>query len=217
MKKKPQIQNSVLMSSNRSATSEIVAMKPSGTATEMTTQREGDLSRLVLCGHEIGHASMVYWRKESLHDTYIEVTADGATFYRRLGSNNITELMVKIAGPLVEFLMHGQTPQSAIRFASEYKDPQSDSFQIRRIVREYCNGVDSRKFQFQVQEQIRAIIQQPTMWLAINQAAEKLFQADRITGEEIETIFKLNTVPTMFDSPQLIEWIQSMGTFGLNV
>src|SRR5215471_6875875 len=95
--------------------------------------------------------------------------------------------------------------KETIRFRDEYKNPQSDSVQMRENVRQYCNGVDSRAFHFRVQEQTRSIIQQPDMGLAINQATEKLYRAGRITGEEVEAIFEGHNVPT---SPAMIEWVQ---------
>ncbi|HLK65034.1 MAG TPA: hypothetical protein VKU19_16440 [Bryobacteraceae bacterium] len=172
-----------------------------------------DIIRLAMCGHEIGHMSMVYWRAESLYSCKAVVNDDGSgQVSRSTGSKAITELMVKIAGPLVEHLFYGSTPDRAIRFASEYKDPQSDSSVIREMVRGFCNGVDSRKFQFQVQEQTRSVIQQPAMWLAIKEAAEKLYQAGSITGEEVEAILGNHGAPTMFNSPAMLEWVKSLGT-----
>lgn len=154
-----------------------------------------DITRLAVCGHEIGHMSMIYWRKESLHRYKAVVNGlngfvitDGS-FLRRPGCYDLTDLMLLIAGPLVQYLMHGLTPQRAIRCGGEYKDPQSDSSRTREIVRQLCNGVDSRKFQFAVQEQTRSIVQEPAMWAAITEAAEKLYQAGSITGEEVEASF----------------------------
>jgi hypothetical protein len=167
--------------------------------------------RLALCGHEIGHASIVYWRREALHGYNIVVsTDDTGTLFRGGSSLNVTELMVKIAGPLVEYLTYGITPKKAIRFRREYTDPGSDSSMIRGMVRVFCNGVDSRKFQFVVQEQTRSIIQQPAMWLAIEEATEKLNQASSITGEEMEEIFERHCAPTMFDSQPMVEWVCKM-------
>lgn len=169
-----------------------------------------NINRLALCGHEIGHMSMIYWRKESLQSAKAVVRADGSgTVFRGASNNDITELMVKIAGPVVEFLIHGVTPKKAIRFSSEYQDHRSDSFMIRDIVRRFCNGVDSRKFQYDVQERTRAVIEQPSMWCAISEATRRLYEAGTVTGEEVEEIFKHHSVPTMFDSQQ-IDWVCKM-------
>ncbi len=175
---------------------------------------ESEIEHLAVCGHEIGHAGMVYWRGESLHGTHVEMNAGGGRFYRRCGTWNITELMVKIAGPLAQCLMLGFTPRKAIRFKDEYANPQSDSFQIREMVRDYCNGKDSRKFQFDVQEQTRLILQHSAMWLALNQATEKVRSAGHIGGDEIQKIFDSHHVPTLFDSPAMIEWVQNSGCWG---
>src|ERR1035441_9672600 len=97
-----------------------------------------NLYRLAMCAHEIGHMSMIYWRNESLHGYKAVINDDGSgAFVHNCGSYNVTELMVKIAGPLVEWLMHGATPERAIRFGNEYKDPQSDSSTIRAMVRQF--------------------------------------------------------------------------------
>jgi len=80
-----------------------------------------DFPQWALCAHEIGHASIVYWRRETLYGNAIVVNADGGMLYRRHGSFNITELMVKIAGPLVQCLMSGLTPKRRFAFVTNTK------------------------------------------------------------------------------------------------
>ena len=177
-------------------------------------RHEGHLNmeRLIMCGHEIGHMSMVYWRKESLCRSRVWINDDnsGATT-RGPGAIGITELMVKLGGPVVEYLMCGSRPKKAIRFRSEYKDPRTDSVKIRQLVRLFCNGIDSRKFQYGVQKLTLSIIEEPSMWAAIVEATEMLYAAGCLDGEVVEEIFERHSPPTMSSSGHL-DWVSEMNT-----
>jgi hypothetical protein len=122
----------------------------------------------------------------------------------RAGRFDATErdLLTLIGGPMAEWLSHGTVPTKAIRFSSEYRQPNSDSTRIRALIKRLRGGKDDKHYQFEVQERCRAIIQEPRMWKAISMIAERVFRDGEITGEECEEILNSYGAPQwMSDGP----------------
>jgi hypothetical protein len=149
-------------------------------------------TRLSIAYHEAGHAAMVYWRCESLHEWRLVLHAD------RFGGANLvpmyesceSDLMVLVGGNLAQLLAAGIVPTRPIRKPNEYRQPNGDSTRIRNLVKALRAGKDDRKYQSEVQERCRAIIQHPRMWQGIGAIAERLASDGDITGEECEAIFE---------------------------
>lgn len=168
--------------------------------------------------HEIGHVAMVYWRRDLLHSRRVEIYPDrrhpegiggqfvvggiewsaeevkglkGAHAERILAQIEL-DLMVTLGGWLAQMLSIGSVPTRAIRVEAD-----SDSARIRRLVR-ILKGKDDRKYQFDVQERCRAILQEPRMWAGITTAAELLAEREVLDGEDIERILEEAGAPTKF-------------------
>jgi hypothetical protein len=150
--------------------------------------------------HEAGHAAMVYWRRESLHARRIVLHKDRFGGSLILPGHDYTEddLMVLIGGPMAEFLSMGIVPKIPLRFANEYRNPNSDSSRMRELVRALRAGKDDRRYQFDIQERCRAIIQHPRIWQGISAIAERLDADGEISGEECERILQQAGAPDQF-------------------
>ncbi len=154
-------------------------------------------TRLSIAYHEAGHAAMVYWRCESLHERRLVLHAD------RFGGANLvpmyesckSDLMVLVGGNLAQLLAAGIVPTRPIRKPNEYRQPNGDSTRIRNLVKALRAGKDDRKYQFEVQERCREIIEAPKMWQAISAIAKKLASDGVITGEECERLFEACGAP----------------------
>jgi hypothetical protein len=146
--------------------------------------------RLTVAFHETGHVAMVFFRGESMHETRVKLHADrfGGQFHRRSHDVSESDLMMLIGGPMAEFLSQRIVPKVALRFSGDYRKPNSDSFRIRALVRNLCDGKDDRAYQFEWQERCREIQQEPRMWAGITKAAARLAEVGELDGEEIERI-----------------------------
>jgi len=180
----------------------------------------GSKERLGVAFHEVGHAAMVYWRREALHDRRIVINAHtGGHFHLQIYSDSEvtilapgpdldrhtelvrlareSDMMVLLGGPMAEFLSIGIIPKKAFRFSNEYRRPNSDTVRIRKLVRLNC-GKDDRIYQFEVQERVRAILQEPRMWAGVTKAAETLAARGELDGEDVERILTEAGAQDMF-------------------
>lgn len=157
--------------------------------------------RRAVAHHEIGHAGMVYWRRESLDSRRIYLNADlfGGSAAIPIFDSTESDLLVLIGGPMAEFLSMGVVPQNPLLIRSEYQLPNSDSNRIRSLVRRLRGKLD-REYLFDVQEKCREIIQHPAMWQAISQVAAKLARDGAVAGEECEQMFR------EFGAPRMALW-----------
>ena len=99
---------------------------------------------------------------------------------------------------MAEFLSMGIVPKQPLRFRNEYQDANSDSTRIRNIVKKLRGGKDDRRYQFDVQERCREIIQEPRMWLAVTMIAGPLIADGEISGEDSEVIFEQCKAPRLY-------------------
>jgi hypothetical protein len=145
--------------------------------------------RLFTAFHEVGHIAMTYWRGEALHGRRVVISDDiGGLVYRPQFDLDELDLMVILGGPVSEMLSLGVTPSRAIRVAAENRDPTSDRVRCRKLIIK-LRGKDDRRYQFEVQERCRAILQEPKMWEGITKAAELLSERGELDGEKIGIIF----------------------------
>lgn len=159
----------------------------------MNLTRMSDEDRRWVCFHEAGHMAMAYWLRKSLHGWRIVIHKDG------FGGSNVSphgvyycnegDLMVLLGGPMAELLYHGIEPKRAIRFRAEYYLENSDTTHIRNVVR-ILFGRDNKRYQFEVQERVRLVMQEPLMWRGVSVVAERLFTNWGISGEEFEKTFE---------------------------
>ena len=161
-----------------------------------------DEERRSVCFHEAGHAAMFYWNRESLHARRIVIHGNRyrGSVVAPMWDLSETDLMKLIGGPMAELLHYGTVPKKAIRFTSEYRVPNSDSTRIRALVRRLRDGKDDRRYQFDVQERVRAIIQEPRMWEGVTLLADRLFLDGEITGEEAQDTFHQTGVADRYRS-----------------
>jgi hypothetical protein len=76
--------------------------------------------RLSVAFHEAGHAAMIFWRRESLHDRPIVLHNDryGGSVLIQLNESNESDLMVLISGHMAQLLAMGVVPKVPIRHCS---------------------------------------------------------------------------------------------------
>ena len=162
-------------------------------------QMTGDERRTVAF-HEAGHVAMVYWRCESLHARKVVLHTDryGGSTLIPIYEQTELALMILLGGPMAELLAMDIVPKLPIRFPNEYQDANSDSTRIRNLVRTLRGGKDDRRYQFEVQERCREIIQETRMWQAVTMIAERLIADGEISGEDSEEIFEQCKAPRLY-------------------
>ena len=172
-----------------------------------------DDQRRPVAFHETGHTAMLWWSGYSLRDLRIVLHEDrfgGQTHFRKYYVSE-EDLMVLIGGPMAEFLCLGIVPEGVLRFKREYRDSNSDSVRMRKLVRQLCNGTDSRKYQLAVQQRCLAVMRDLRMWKAINVIAETLMTNSEITGTACEKIFKDFSAPDRTEIATKSVWFQKVG------
>jgi hypothetical protein len=150
--------------------------------------------------HEAGHAAIIYWYggPSSLLGRWIELyDGGGGTLGPPDCAFGEKGLMRCLGGPMAEALSVGVIPDKAIRGTGVFRDPHSDAYQIRQRVCEICGKYD-RKYQIEVQGRVRAVLQDPRIWQAIKAVAERLIADGKITGEEMDSIFKNCRAPRLY-------------------
>lgn len=142
--------------------------------------------------HEAGHVAMIFWRRESLHDRRIVLRNEryGGSVVSPLYDSNESDLMVLLGGPIAELLSTGVVPKVPVRNPTEYQDANSDSTRIRNLVRRVRNGRDDKRYELEVQEHCRQILEEPCMWQAITRIAQRLIIEGEVSGEDCEGIFQ---------------------------
>lgn len=151
-----------------------------------------------LAFHAIGHIAIRYWLREPIDEWAASIDlVVGTCGIRGAVSIDLTEgdLMAILGGPLAVSLSLGVVPKKAIRLASEDKHPGSDYFGIRALVKALRGGKDDRRYQLEVQERCREILQQPQTWAAITEAARTLALNHRLSGRRCEEEFARNQAP----------------------
>lgn len=93
-----------------------------------------------------------------------------------------------IGGSTAELLSYGIVPKTALRFADEYRSPNTDSSRMRAIVRKLCGGKDDKP-QFAGQERVTETLQVPLIWKGITALAEKPVPERQVKGEDADAIF----------------------------